>query len=85
MEKPIMKCKKCGEVKVIVNKTKCLCDDCNFKRLHDGLSRFQYKVLNFKFLPRTEIKRRSVTRKPRKSTGERDLFAEIWNERPHKI
>ena len=31
MEKPIMKCKKCGEVKVIVNKTKCLCDDCNFK------------------------------------------------------
>ncbi len=83
MEKLITKCKKCGEVKVIVNKTYCLCDDCNFKRLHDGLSRFQYKVLNFKFLPRTEIKRRSVTRKPRKSTGERELFAEIWNERPH--
>lgn len=80
---PIMICKKCGETKIIVNKTKCLCDDCNFKRLHDGLSRFQYKLLNKPFKSRTEIKKMIRRRKLHSPTGERELFAEIWKERPH--
>lgn len=67
------KCKKCGEYRYIVNKTKCLCDDCNYKRLHDGLSRFQVKIL------------KGDNKKPklRKPTGELALFKEIWAERPH--
>lgn len=32
---------------------------------------------------RTEIKRTPIKKKQRKATGERDMFLEIWNERPH--
>lgn len=76
-------CSKCGELKYIVNRTKILCDDCNFKRLHDGLSRFQYKALNGKIKPCKEVKRRKIKRKKKAPTGERELFAKIWKERKH--
>lgn len=34
-------CGKCGKNKPIVNRSKWLCDDCNFERLHNGMSRAQ--------------------------------------------
>lgn len=76
-------CSKCGEIKYIVNRTKILCDDCNFKRLHDGMNRFQHKALNSKLKSATEIKRRKISRKRKKPTGERELFAKIWGKREH--
>lgn len=36
-----MNCSKCNKAKPIVNKSKWLCDDCNFERLHNGVSRAQ--------------------------------------------
>lgn len=32
-------CSKCGTLQLIVNKFHCLCDDCNYKRLHGGKSK----------------------------------------------
>lgn len=66
-------CSHCGKERFIVNRTHKLCGDCNFKRLHNGLTKLQYKILQNKFKPK-------VKRKP---TGELDLFKEIWAERPH--
>lgn len=66
-------CRKCGRETVIVNKTRCLCDSCNYKRLHNGLSRFEYKLVTGRKLCQTR----------RKNTGEAQLFKEIWAERPH--
>lgn len=66
-------CSKCGKVRYIVNRTKCLCDDCNYRRLHDGKSRREVA------LERNSYK---VSRK-KTPTGELALFREIWNEREH--
>jgi predicted RNA-binding Zn-ribbon protein involved in translation (DUF1610 family) len=66
-------CKGCGRITVIVNRTKQLCPDCNFKRLHNGKSRYEIAL------------ERRQRRKPklRRATGELALFKEIWAERPH--
>lgn len=47
-----------------------LCSDCVFKKNHDGLTKQQYYALKQK-------------KKTKKATGEKSLFLEIWNERPH--
>lgn len=66
-------CKKCGKVRFIVNKTKFLCDECNYCRLHSGKTRKEVAIskINFK------------NKRYRKNTGELALFKEIWNERQH--
>jgi 5-methylcytosine-specific restriction endonuclease McrA len=66
-------CNGCGKHRYITNRTKCLCDDCNYKRLHNGKSRFEVRA------------ERSKAKKPklRPATGELALFKEIWVERPH--
>lgn len=66
-------CKNCGQVRYIVNRTKCLCDDCNYKRLHKGMSRLEVKRQQAH--PNKHNKRRK--------TGELALFKEIWGERSH--
>lgn len=70
---PFQNCKECGNYRYIVNKTRCLCDDCNYKRLHKGKSRFEVRA------------ERNKVRKPkfRPATGELALFKEIWAERAH--
>lgn len=65
-------CKICHKEKYIANKTKFLCDDCNFKRLHKGMSKFQWKLM--------KGNSKKVKRKP---TGELEMFKDIWSERPH--
>lgn len=66
-------CNGCGKHRYITNRTKCLCDDCNYKRLHNGKSRFEVRA------------ERSKAKKPklRPATGELALFKEIWSECPH--
>ena len=66
-------CRRCGRETVIVNRTHCLCDSCNYRRLHNGLSRLEYKLA---------VKRPSSQTR-RKCTGEAELFKEIWAERAH--
>lgn len=66
-------CSGCKQVRFIVNRTKCLCSECNYKRLHNGKSRIEVR------LERNRLKK-PVFRQP---TGELALFKEIWNERPH--
>lgn len=72
MEKKVSRCNGCGSVTVIVNRTRQLCDSCNFKRLHNGKSRFEF-----------EIERKRGKPKIRHKTGELELFRKIWGERPH--
>ena len=66
-------CKGCGEYRLIANRTKCLCDSCNYKRLHGGKTRFEVKIERKRY---QEPKRRRIT-------GELALFREIWLERVH--
>lgn len=66
-------CLKCGRIARIVNRTKYLCDDCNYRRLHDGKSRFEV----------AKEKRKAKPIRKRKATGELEMFKEIWEERPH--
>lgn len=65
----IERCKKCGNDGVLNSRS--VCADCVFKESHDGMDRYEYA--------------RSVQKqKTKKPTGEKELFFEIWAERPHK-
>lgn len=72
-------CKRCSKLRPIVNRTHFICDDCNQIRLH-GKTRVQ-RQLDKSSIKRVNRKRMRV--KPRKSTGEAELFKEIWSEREH--
>lgn len=63
-------CQKCGNYRFIANKKHGLCNSCNNERkgLKTPVNGFKSKF--------------NLSRK-RKPTGERELFFEIWNERPH--
>lgn len=67
-------CLDCGKVRFIANRTKQLCEECNYKRLHNGKSKVEVAIEKSKLKPI----------KPRKATGEKELFMEIWAERPHR-
>lgn len=73
MEKVIGTCSQCGKKTVINNKTRMLCPECNYRRLHKGLSRAEV------YKSRLSNRKAKLPRK----TGERELFLKIWNERPH--
>jgi len=59
-----MKCKECKKEAYIVNKTHCLCDSCNFKRLHDGKTRKQHyyevKLPKIKISQKKALKKRKI-------------------------
>lgn len=73
-------CKGCNEEKYIQNKTLTLCKDCVYKRNHGGktFQEVQQEKEKGKIRIPTKIKNRKV-----KVTGEREMFLEIWAERPH--
>lgn len=62
-------CNECKKDKLIVNKKFNLCLICNQKRLN--------KLKGNTLKPKSKLKTK------RKSTGEKELFCEIWNERMH--
>ena len=73
MQKYVKKvCKCCGKETYIQNKTKTLCSECVFKFNHKGKSRYEVTI---------DKKRKGV--KNSKTTGEKEIFIEIWQERPH--
>lgn len=61
-------CKECKRNTYIVNKFYKLCRCCNDKRLNSNK-------------PKKQLSKQ--TSKTKKSTGEREMFLEIWSERPH--
>lgn len=74
-------CEGCGKFCLIVNKKHSLCNSCNRKRLgrEDKISQLKQAPLRRS----TVVKKQGIKNKPRKSTGEREMFEEIWAERPH--
>jgi len=77
------KCKECNKDRFIVNKTYGLCSECNYKRLHGGKSIFEVNIQKQKDKPLKPPKSTSIKVKPRKKTGEWEMFMEIWAERTH--
>lgn len=67
-------CSQCKKLTYVQNKSKVLCGDCVFKNNHKGKSQIE-------IYREREIERRK--KQNFRKTGERDLFLEIWRERPH--
>lgn len=78
-------CNRCHKEKIIQNKTKGLCGDCVYELNHNGKSRFEVAIekQKSKSIKSYIIKRKSSKPYIRKSTGEKELFLEIWQEREH--
>lgn len=74
-------CTECGN-HYIQNKTLWLCSECVYKRNHDGKSRFEVARDKAKLKAKNQPKPKAKVYK-KKATGEREMFLEIWNERPH--
>ena len=76
-------CLECGQEKWINNK-KGVCPLCVYKKNHSGKTpqQVQYEKQKGKPEKQYHLKNTSIKYK-RKPTGERKLFLEIWDERPH--
>jgi len=78
-----VKCEKCGRPRKLNSRGEC--SECVFKSNHDGKTRLQVYSERSRTNPLSKTKESSSDNKKRKRkpTGERELFLEIWNERPH--
>lgn len=75
-------CIQCGKNRPV--NSKGICQECIFKINHNGKS--QQEVYSERQRAKQGSKPKSyssIKYKPKKATGERDLFLEIWEERPH--
>lgn len=72
MEIRLGKCSGCGKQVHIQNKTLNLCPECVYKKNHGGKTRQE-----------RQIELNKAKQKKQKSTGEREIFKEIWLQRPH--
>lgn len=68
-------CRECGQECFYGNRSRRLCCSCNFKRLHGGMSKYEWA--RQRALDKKKLKRRP------QSTGELAVFKSIWLERPH--
>lgn len=78
-------CKGCGKNTIIQNKVKFFCKDCVYKANHEGKSQAQVqqeRKAEKELIKTTPIKCKRYIYKKR-NTGERQIFLEIWKERPH--
>lgn len=82
-------CVKCKKDSQPVN-VKGVCSECTYKANHNGMSRFEVSKMKEKEKPkkiyrlkRKPLKRTKIKQKQKKSTGEYELFLEIWKEREH--
>lgn len=79
-------CSGCEKERYIQNKTKNLCSECIYKRSHEGKT--QMEVQYEKSIIKLSQKESNLLSKKKffkkvKVTGEREMFFEIWEERPH--
>jgi len=85
-----MVCVKCGS-KWVVNKTHCLCDECNYFRLH-GFTKKEAQISKQKSkkvvkyqIKRKPLKTSSKSREKRKLVLEKDreTYLKVFNSKPH--
>lgn len=88
-------CVKCGN-KWVVNKTYCLCEECNYYRLHGKTKQEARKEANLKRLKQKPIHRYQIKRKPLKSSPktrekrketlnkDRETYFKVFNTKPHE-
>lgn len=93
MEKGV--CSGCRREEYIQNKTKILCPECVYKRSHEGKTRqeVQYEKQRSKSISKRSLQRSEDNLESRwqsskisqrcRVTGEKEMFLEIWGERPH--
>lgn len=74
-----VECKVCGTFQYGVN-AKGVCPDCIYRRNHDGKSSSEVYLERQRNKP---VKISYIKNKFNKPSGEKELFGEIWNERPH--
>tara|TARA_R110000772_G_C13310332_1_gene440670 strand:- start:66049 stop:66555 length:507 start_codon:yes stop_codon:yes gene_type:complete len=89
-KKEVSECKGCGSDKLIVNRTRWLCDDCNRKRLDDQNT--GEKKIRKGLQTRSAIKaikagkgglKRFTKKRQSIEVDYKKVQEEIWNERPH--
>lgn len=68
-------CKKCEKDRPIVNKKHWLCEECNYRRLHNGVSRAQ--VYQERVKERVESKQPKITRIKYQATKEASLKKQL--------
>lgn len=69
----------------VVNKKYWLCDNCNYKRLHGGKSKFEIQKIKQKPKKSRSIKSSVKTKNKRTETLEKDreLYLEVFNTKPN--
>lgn len=76
-------CSKCNK-RPVQNKFHKLCSECNYKRTHNGKSRFMvYREKSIEKQKKTQLQPIKKKQVKHKATGEKSLFLEIWQERKH--
>lgn len=78
-------CKGCGKTTIIQNKVKFFCKDCVYKANHGGKTQAQIqqeRKAEKALKPTIPTRCKKYTYKKR-NTGERQVFLEVWDERPH--
>lgn len=76
-------CSVCKKHTYIQNKKNQMCRECVYKKNHGGKSRSEVALERRKKSQSKVTRKRSNYTYKRKSTGERELFIEIWMERDH--
>lgn len=74
-------CCECGNTGYL--NSRGVCTECVYIKNHGGKTRFEVHLEKQKEKSKLNKKKSSIKPKINKSTGERELFLEIWNERPH--
>ena len=86
IKKEDIPCNACNKNYYIVNKKYWLCNMCNFKRLHSGMTQFEvaYERQKAKMVSDYQKKKKVPKTRTKKPSGEWNMFLEIWQEREHR-
>ena len=88
MQQKFGTCIQCKRENKSIN-SKQICSECTFRNNHQGKSQQEVYYERQKEKEKTQpkkiyqIKSKPIKQKLKKPTGEKELFLEIWNERPH--
>lgn len=81
MQQKYGKCIQCNNERPINSRS--ICSECIFKNNHKGKTRLEVYLEKSNERNQRQVNKRKTQYKPKKPTGERELFIEIWSERSH--